>query len=85
MRGTEEFAGDAFSDPFFGGQQTGPVYDKAANAVQNPVADWERWTLDDMFQEAYYPYFRGECSLNDSLASFYQNAKGLLITEDEEW
>ena len=85
VRGTEEFAGDAFRDPFFGGQQTGPVYDKAANAVQNPVADWERWTLDDMFQEAYYPYFRGECSLNDSLASFYQNAKGLLITEDEEW
>jgi hypothetical protein len=82
---TEEFAGDAFRDPFFGGQQTGPVYDKAANAVQNPVADWERWTLDDMFQEAYYPYFRGECSLNDSLASFYQNAKGLLITEVEEW
>ena len=85
VRGTEEFAGDAFRDPFFGGQQTGPVYDKAANAVQNPVADWERWILDDMFQEAYYPYFRGECSLNDSLASFYQNAKGLLITEDEEW
>ena len=85
VRGTEEFAGDAFRDPFFGGQQTGPVYDKAANAVQNPVADWERWILDDMFQEAYYPYFRGECSLNDALASFYQNAKGLLITEDEEW
>lgn len=85
VRGTEEFAGDAFRDPFFAGQQTGPVYDKAANAVKNPVADWERWTLDDMFQEAYYPYFRGECSLNDALASFYQNAKGLLITEDEEW
>ena len=83
--GKSETDTDAFSDPFFGGQQTGPVYDKAANAVQNPVADWERWTLDDMFQEAYYPYFRGECSLNDSLASFYQNAKEMLITEDEEW
>ena len=85
VRGSKEPSEDAFSDPFFGGQQTGPVYVTAADTVKNPVADWERWTLDDMFQDAYYPYFRRECSLNDALASFYQNAKGLLITEDEEW
>ena len=81
----EDIVGDAFCDPFFAGQQTGPVYLEAAKRVDNPVKDWERWILDDMFREAYYPYFTGECSANDSLAAFYQNAKGLIIMEDEEW
>ena len=85
VEAAEASAADALCDPFFAGQQTGPVYAAAAERIADPVADWERWILDDMFEEAYYPYFRGECSMNDSLTLFYQKAKSLIITEDEEW
>lgn len=49
------------------------------------MADGDKWALDDIFQEAYHPYFEGKCSSNDALASFYQVAKSLIFTEDEEW
>lgn len=76
---------ESTGDPFLGGQLSGPVYLEAAERVRNPVADMEKWVLDDYYEEAYYPYFRGECSANDALAAFYKNAKSLIIMEDEEW
>ncbi len=76
---------DTFETAFFAGQETGPVFYEAAQRIKKPMADGDKWALDDIFQEAYHPYFEGKCSSNDALASFYQVAKSMIFTEDEEW